>query len=118
MFVSIRLVAGTELPARNRTRHSTCRIVAAPSVASGHHHLTRRFDVSDINDMRVFLTVPEAAQRLRISRTAAYQLVRAWLDDGGTSGIPAVRIGRSIRVPSAALERLAQGVSFEAAPGA
>jgi len=71
--------------------------------------------VSDIEDMRRFLTVPEAAQRLRISRTAAYQLVRAWLN--GDGGIPAVRIGRSIRVPAAALERLAEGVPFDAQPG-
>lgn len=41
----------------------------------------------------VMLTVPEVARTLRISRSAAYRLVEA-----GT--IPAVRLGRSVRVPA------------------
>lgn len=43
------------------------------------------------------LTVPEAAALLRISRNKAYELVRLHL-------IPAVRLGRSIRIPRQALE--------------
>ena len=54
-----------------------------------------------------FLRVEEAARLLRISRTSAYALVNRWLVTG-TDGLPAVRIGRSIRVPTVALERLAQ----------
>lgn len=45
------------------------------------------------------LTVEEAAAALRISRGAAYEAVRA-------NEIPHVRIGRTIRVPRAALLRL------------
>jgi len=41
------------------------------------------------------------------SRTSAYALARLWLDSGGTDGLPAVRIGRSIRIPAIALDRLA-----------
>ena len=57
-------------------------------------------------------TVPEVAVRLHISRTAAHQLARRWLDGDVTDGIPAVRIGRSIRVPAAAFERWARGLPF------
>jgi excisionase family DNA binding protein len=54
-----------------------------------------------------FLRVEEAAQVLRISRTSAYELARRWLDSDGRDGLPAVRLGRSIRIPAAALDRLA-----------
>lgn len=48
------------------------------------------------------LTVPEAAKLLRISRSAAYESVR-------TGSIPAIRFGRTIRIPRYALERLLAG---------
>ena len=54
--------------------------------------------MSDVVDVPTFLTVQEAAVRLRISRTAAYVLARRWLETSGREGIPAVRIGRSVRV--------------------
>jgi excisionase family DNA binding protein len=54
-----------------------------------------------------FLRVGEAAQLLRISRTSAYALANQWLATGGPEGLPAVRIGRSIRIPTAAIDRLA-----------
>ena len=54
-----------------------------------------------------FLRVEEAAELLRISRTSAYALANRWLAAGGPEGLPAVRIGRSIRIPTAAIERLA-----------
>ena len=63
-------------------------------------------------EVGAFLTVPEAARRLQISRTAAYQLARRWPDGDVTDGIPAVRIGRSIRVPAAAFERSAAACRF------
>jgi excisionase family DNA binding protein len=59
-----------------------------------------------------FLTVPEAASRLRISRTAAYMLAREWLETAGRNGIPAVRIGRSIRIPASAFEQWTRGLPF------
>lgn len=52
------------------------------------------------------LTVPEAASALRIGRATACELAHAWLDSGGTKGLPVVTIGRSMRVPVVALERL------------
>jgi excisionase family DNA binding protein len=63
--------------------------------------------VSTITENGPFLQVEEAALVLRISRTSAYALTRRFLDTGGREGLPAVRIGRSVRVPAAALEQMA-----------
>jgi excisionase family DNA binding protein len=63
--------------------------------------------MSTIAEHGAFLRVEEAAQILRISRTSAYELARRWLESGGRDGLPAVRLGRSIRIPAAALDRLA-----------
>ncbi len=60
-----------------------------------------RTDTSVVPEM---LTVEEAACILRIGRTAAYELANRWLGSGGTEGIPARRVGRLIRVPTAELE--------------
>jgi len=51
-----------------------------------------------------FLTVEEAARVLRIGRTTAYLLANRWLDTG-CEGLPAERIGGSIRVPRALFEQ-------------
>ncbi len=56
---------------------------------------------------RAFLRVREAAPILGISPSAAYGLASAWLDTDGQTGLPAVRLGRSILIPRAAVERLA-----------
>jgi excisionase family DNA binding protein len=45
----------------------------------------------------MLLTIREAAARLRIARSQAYDLAR-------TGEIPAIRIRRSVRVPAAQLE--------------
>jgi excisionase family DNA binding protein len=52
------------------------------------------------------LTVEEAAKVLRIGRGAAYELARQWRATGGREGLPVVTLGRSLRVPRAALRRL------------
>jgi len=54
-----------------------------------------------------FLTVEEAAALLRIGRTSAYELARRWLATSGREGLPVIRLGRTLRVPQAAIERLA-----------
>ncbi len=65
-----------------------------------------------------FRRVEEAARVLRISRTSAYALARLWLDSDGTEGLPAVRIGRSVRIPAVAPDRLASTGQPDADPPA
>ena len=54
-----------------------------------------------------FLRVREAAVMLGISNSAAYELANAWLATDGRTGLPAVRMGRRILIPRAAIDRLA-----------
>lgn len=54
-------------------------------------------------------TVEEAARILRIGRTAAYALARQWRTTGGRSGLPVLELGRTLRVPRAALTHLLAG---------
>lgn len=65
----------------------------------------RRGDIG-LQELPAFLRVEEVARILRISRSAAYELANAWLATDGESGLPAVRLGRSLRIPRAAVERL------------
>jgi excisionase family DNA binding protein len=58
-----------------------------------------------MTDLPKLMTVPQAARALRIGRSTAYELANAWLDSDGAEGLPVVRIGRSLRVPVAALDR-------------
>lgn len=51
------------------------------------------------------LTVEEAAQVLRISRSSAYELARRWRSDNPT-GLPVIQLGRFLRVPRSALEEM------------
>ena len=51
------------------------------------------------------LTVEEAAQVLRISRASAYELARRWRSQN-PSGLPVIQLGRFLRVPKSALERV------------
>ena len=54
-----------------------------------------------------FLTIDETAQILRLGRNQVYELARLWLASGGERGVPVVTLGRRLRVPKAALLRLA-----------
>lgn len=63
-----------------------------------------------------FLTVEEAAKRLRIGRTLAYQLARRYRSTDGAEGLPVVAFGSVLRVPRARLEELAGGPIDESAP--
>lgn len=64
---------------------------------------------TDTENSPEVLTVEEAAQILRIGRNSAYGLARKWIDSGGVEGLPAIRLGRCLRVPRSALERLLGG---------
>ena len=52
-----------------------------------------------------FLTVEQAAAIVRIGRTSAYGLARLYLATDGADGLPAIRIGKQLRIPRAHLER-------------
>lgn len=56
----------------------------------------------------LLLTVPEAAQLLQISRTLAYELV-------ARGELPAVRLGRAIRIPRGAFESWVEASAWERA---
>lgn len=51
------------------------------------------------------LMVEEAAAILRISRSSAYELARAWRF-GDRNGLPVSQVGRRLRVPRSALEKV------------
>ena len=59
-----------------------------------------------LNDLPLALTVREAARALRISPTTAYEQANRWLGSDGAEGLPVVRLGRVLRVPRVAVERL------------
>jgi excisionase family DNA binding protein len=63
--------------------------------------------MSALADLPAVLTVEEAARVLRIGRTAAYDAARR-------GELPTVRVGRQLRVPRTALERML-GVTREEA---
>ena len=54
-----------------------------------------------------FLTVEETAEVLRLGRTQVYELTRVWRATGGARGVPVIEFGHRLRVPKAALLRLA-----------
>ena len=60
-------------------------------------------------DMEPLLTAPEVAKLLRISQSQAYALIRRGV-------IPAVRLGRSVRVKQDELEGMIARMSAEAGP--
>lgn len=51
-----------------------------------------------------FLTVEEAAAVLRVGRTKAYEMARAFLASNVDDGLPVVKVGRQLRVPRHSLE--------------
>lgn len=59
-----------------------------------------------LDELPEVLTVEEAAAVLRIGRGAAYELARQWRETNGREGLPVVTLGRTLRVPRAALRRL------------
>ncbi|WP_285114419.1 helix-turn-helix domain-containing protein [Leifsonia sp. fls2-241-R2A-40a] len=58
----------------------------------------------DLRDVR-FLTVAEVADMMRVSRMTVYRLVHS-------GELPAIRFGRSFRVPESAVEHLLQAATF------
>ncbi len=61
----------------------------------------------DLNDVR-FLTVAEVAAIMRVSKMTVYRLVHS-------GELPAVRVGRSFRVPESAVDDYLRGSFVETA---
>jgi hypothetical protein len=59
-----------------------------------------------LSDLPPFLRVEQAQELTQLGRTQIYEQTRRWLDSGGKEGIPAVRFGRCVRIPTAALAGL------------
>ena len=60
-----------------------------------------------LDDLPPFLRVEEAQKLTQLGRSQIYSQIRRWRDSGGTEGIPCVQWGRCLRIPTAALLRLA-----------
>jgi excisionase family DNA binding protein len=53
--------------------------------------------VQNTEDCRLLLRIPEAAARLGVGRSTVYELIQA-------GQLPAVRIGKAVRIPASRLE--------------
>jgi hypothetical protein len=52
------------------------------------------------------MTVQDAARALGIGEALAYRMANEYLENGGSSGIPCVRLGRRLLVSRKGLDRL------------
>ena len=66
---------------------------------------------STLDGLPLMLTLTEAAEVLRVSRTSAYKLADEWRRSGGATGLPTVRLGRLLvrRVDLASIVGVAPG---------
>lgn len=58
-------------------------------------------------DLPPFLRIEQAQELTQLGRSQLYEQTRRWRATGGKEGIPVVRFGRCLRIPTAALLRLA-----------
>jgi Helix-turn-helix domain len=61
---------------------------------------------NDWTSLPMMLKVEEAAAVLRVARSTAYELATAYLESGGMTGLPVLRVGSVLRVPRFALLQL------------
>jgi len=64
-----------------------------------------RFD-----DLPPFLRIEQAQEITQLGRSQLYEQTKRWRATGGKEGIPVVRFGRCLRIPKAALLRLAESL--------
>jgi excisionase family DNA binding protein len=76
-----------------------------PSVAAGGGAGVERPGERPLSDVR-FLTVAEVASLMRVSKMTVYRLVHA-------GGLPAVRVGRSFRVPEQAVHEYLRDAYYD-----
>ena len=61
-----------------------------------------------IEDLPPFLRIEQAQELTQLGRSQLYEQTKRWRASGGKEGIPVVRFGRCLRIPPAALLRLAE----------
>jgi hypothetical protein len=59
------------------------------------------------DDLPPFLRIGQVQELTQLSRSQVYELTRLWRETNGAEGIPVVPFGGALRVPTAALLRLA-----------
>ncbi len=59
------------------------------------------------DELPPFLRIEQVQELTQLGRSQVYELTRLWRDTNGAEGIPVVPFGRSLRVPTAALLRMA-----------
>ncbi len=59
------------------------------------------------DELPPFLRIEQVQELTQLGRSQVYELTRLWRDTDGAEGIPVVPFGRSLRVPTAALLRMA-----------
>ena len=60
-----------------------------------------------LDNLPPFLRVDQAQELTQLGRSQLYDQMRRWRESGGKEGIPCVPFGRCLRIPTAALLRLA-----------
>ena len=66
----------------------------------------RNFKRQAVRQASSFMTVHEAAEVLGVGEALAYRMANEFLNSGGASGIPCVRLGRRLLVSRRGLDRL------------
>ncbi len=60
-----------------------------------------------LDELPPFLRIEQAQELTQLGRSQIYEMTRRWRETGGKEGIPVVKFGRCLRIPTAGLLRLA-----------
>lgn len=60
-----------------------------------------------IDELPPFLRIEQVQELTQLGRSQLYEQTKRWRASGGKEGIPVVRFGRCLRIPTAALLKMA-----------
>lgn len=66
-------------------------------------------EIASLEGLPLVLTVSEAAEVLRVSRSTAYKLAEEWRATNGRTGLPVIELGRRLVVRRVDLAALVEG---------